>query len=122
MESDSTKKFSSVRTRTYWLFFLLPSENCLFIYVYIGHVNLMLSGLMIGVKNQNELEMKGTYQLCKLLPSQRVSGSIKIHTYLHVPDIIFLSDIFRSISSSNAISELAARKADDNDLETSVRQ
>lgn len=89
-------------------------------FVFIGHVNLMLSGFMIGVKNQNELEMKGAYQLCKLLPAQRVSGSIKIHTYLHVPDIIFLSDIFRSIGSNNAISDLAARKADDNDLETSV--
>ena len=87
--------------------------------IFIGYVNLMLSGFMVGVRSQKELEMKGVYQLCKQVSSQRVSGSIKMHAYLHVPDIVFLSDILRS--NSFFFSDPTTRRLEDNcDLETSV--
>lgn len=90
---------------------------------------MLLSGFMVNVKSPKDLEMKGSYQLCKQKSSQRVSGSIKMHAYLHTPEISHITDIVRSLYGSggsydqnnNQMAIDSYRRADnDSDLELSV--
>jgi hypothetical protein len=82
--------------------------------IFMGHVELLLSGFMVAIKKADDLEMKGSFQLCKSKPTDRVSGSVKLHAYLHVPSRSYISELLGLSGSASAasVSDLSSRKDD----------
>lgn len=93
--------------------------------IFMGHVELLLSGFMVAIKKADDLEMKGSFQLCKSKPTDRVSGSVKLHAYLHVPSRSYISELLglsgtaastttatTATSSSSFVGDPSSRKDD----------
>lgn len=84
--------------------------------IFMGHVELLLSGFMVAIKKADDLEMKGSFQLCKSKPTDRVSGSVKLHAYLHVPSRSYISELLglsgTAAAASSSVSDLSSRKDD----------
>lgn len=47
------------------------------------------------IKKHHELEIKGSFSLEKQKPTNRVSGNIRLHAYLHVPLKSYLEDLLK---------------------------
>lgn len=84
--------------------------------IFMGHVELLLSGFMVAIKKADDLEIKGSFQLCKSKPTDRVSGSVKLHAYLHVPSRSYISELLglsgAAAAASSSVSDLSSRKDD----------
>lgn len=61
--------------------------------IFMGHIDLLLSGFMVLVKKPDDLEIKGSFQLNKIKSSDRVSGSVKIHAFLHPPEKAYIAEV-----------------------------
>lgn len=70
--------------------------------IFMGQFQLLLSGFMVAIKKYDDLDIKGNFQLCKVKPTDRVSGFVKLHAYLHVPTKLYMSELL-NISSSSSI-------------------
>lgn len=84
--------------------------------IFMGHVELLLSGFMVAIKKADDLEIKGSFQLCKSKPTDRVSGSVKLHAYLHVPSRSYIRELLglsgAAAAASSSVSDLSSRKDD----------
>jgi hypothetical protein len=49
-----------------------------------------MSSFLVPVKGRERLEVSGSYPLNKIQASDRVSGTIRLHAYLHLPDLAYL--------------------------------
>jgi hypothetical protein len=59
----------------------------------MGFIDLLLSGFMVLIKKFDDLEIKGSFQLNKVKASDRVSGTVKLHAFLHVPEKAYIADL-----------------------------
>lgn len=69
--------------------------------IFMGQVVILISSFLPLIKKHHELEIKGGFILEKTKPSQRVSGTIKLHAYLHVPEKKYIEDLLQSFVSSS---------------------
>lgn len=54
--------------------------------IFMGQTLLLLSSFLPMIRKAHEMEIKGSFTLDKQLPTNRVSGSILLHAFLHVPE------------------------------------
>jgi hypothetical protein len=74
--------------------------------IFMGKVTLLISSFHPLIKKITELEMKGNYSLEKIKPIQRVSGTISLIAYLHIPEKKYLEDQITTMLKQN---DIAAR-------------
>ena len=72
--------------------------------IFLGQVILLLTGFLVLLKSPDELEIVGSFPLEKRAghPSDRVSGTIRLAAYLHVPSRSMLSELLRQALHSSA--------------------
>jgi hypothetical protein len=58
--------------------------------IFMGEATLLMSSFLVPVKGKERLETNGMFPLNKVQPTDRVSGSIKLHAYLHLPEMSYL--------------------------------
>ena len=68
--------------------------------IFMGRVQLLLTSFHLSIKKFDELEMKGSYQLDKAKAGQRVSGSVQLHAFLHVPEKKFVEEQLAQCAAS----------------------
>jgi hypothetical protein len=71
--------------------------------IFMGKVTLLISSFHPLIKKITELEMKGNYSLEKIKPIQRVSGTISLVAYLHIPEKKYLEDQIITMLKQNEI-------------------
>ena len=70
--------------------------------VFCGEATFLLSSFLVPKKGKDHsFDVSGTFPLNKINAADRVSGSIKIHTYLHMPDETYIFDTIASLISAN---------------------
>jgi hypothetical protein len=84
--------------------------------IFLGEVSLLLSTLLVPSsathgreRRKHTLEATGSYSLNKLQSTDRVSGSLQLHAYIHLPDPQYLHDILHPAirSSSSAMNDMS---------------
>ena len=63
--------------------------------------------MLSNLKKFNELEMKGSYTLEKAKPKDRVSGSISIIAYFHVPEKKYIEEQIIQLLTSIKYQEIS---------------
>lgn len=65
--------------------------------IFMGQTVLLISSFLPMIKKLHELEIKGTFQLEKMIPTNRVSGSVSLHAFLHAPKKAYLEEQLTAI-------------------------
>lgn len=58
-----------------------------------------------GAKPSPQYEVSGTYQLCKAKATDRVSGSLTLHAYLHLPDISYVEAVRATVPQHSLLQQ-----------------
>jgi hypothetical protein len=64
--------------------------------IFMGFLDLLLNGFMVLIKKPEELEIKGSFLLQKQKPTERVSGSVKLHAFMHPPEKVYLEQLLEA--------------------------
>jgi hypothetical protein len=64
--------------------------------IFMGFLDLLLNGFMVLIKKPEELEIKGSFVLQKQKPTERVSGSVKLHAFMHPPEKVCLEQLLEA--------------------------
>jgi hypothetical protein len=70
--------------------------------IFLGEISLLLSSFLVPVKGRLHYEFSSTLSLNKINPSDRVSGTISFHSYLHMPQSIYIQELVKNLSSRNS--------------------
>lgn len=70
--------------------------------IFLGEISLLLSSFLVPVKGKHNYEFSSSLSLNKINPSDRVSGTISFHSYLHMPQSIYIQELVKSTSSRNS--------------------
>jgi hypothetical protein len=77
--------------------------------IFMGKVNLLLTSFHLFIKKFDDLEMKGNFQLDKYKATQRVSGSIYLHAFLHVPEKKYVEEQISQLLTAIQLQEQQKR-------------
>ena len=73
--------------------------------VFLGEINFLLSSFLVPRKGgEDSFDVAGTFPLNKINATDKVSGSIKLHAYLHMPEDTYIFDLIGSMLSVNSSS------------------
>jgi hypothetical protein len=77
--------------------------------IFMGKVNLLMTSFHLFIKKFDDLEMKGNFQLDKYKATQRVSGSIYLHAFLHVPEKKYVEEQISQLLTAIQLQEQQKR-------------
>lgn len=76
--------------------------------IFMGKIQLLVTSFLPLIKKFHELEMKGNYALDKAKPKDRVSGSVSIIAYFHVPEKKYIEEQIIQLLTSIKYQEMEA--------------
>ena len=68
--------------------------------IFMGFFDLLLNGFMVLIKKPEDLEIKGSFQLCKQKPTDRISGNIKLHAFMHTPEKSYIIELLQGTTTT----------------------
>ena len=68
--------------------------------IFMGFFDLLLNGFMVLIKKPEDLEIKGSFQLCKQKPTDRISGNIKLHAFMHIPEKSYIIELLQGTTTT----------------------
>lgn len=72
--------------------------------VFLGETSLLLSSFLVPKAGKDHTsDLGGSFPLNKINASDKVSGSVKIHAYLHMPEDSYIFETIRSIISDQLV-------------------